>query len=62
MPSLERLPSGPGGLEYMLEHYHVIILGDVHPQDLGPEHEQFMAPMRLKPLGSIDPFRLQNVL
>ena len=43
VPSLERLPSGPGGLAYMLENYHVIILGDVHPQDLGPDHEQFMA-------------------
>ncbi|RKY16145.1 MAG: hypothetical protein DRQ55_18605, partial [Planctomycetota bacterium] len=40
---LQRLPTG---LEYLLEHYHVIILGDVHPQDLGPEHEQFMADVK----------------
>lgn len=40
---LERLPSG---LNYLLENYHVIILGDVHPQDLGPDHEQFMADVK----------------
>jgi hypothetical protein len=32
VPSLKRIPST---LEYLLDNYHVIILGDVHPQDLG---------------------------
>jgi uncharacterized membrane protein len=41
--ALERLPTG---LEYLLENYHVIILGDVHPQDLGADHEQFMADVK----------------
>lgn len=39
---LERLARIPHELDYLLENYHVIILGDVHPQDLGPHWETFL--------------------
>lgn len=37
------LKSVPWTLDWLLENYHVIILGDVLPGDLGPQHEQFLA-------------------
>ncbi len=34
---VDSLVQVPNTLEYLLENYHVIILGDVHPQDLGAD-------------------------
>lgn len=34
--SLDHIPQS---LEFLLDNYHVIILGDVHPQDLGDDYE-----------------------
>lgn len=39
----QSLTAIPSDLEFLLENYHVIILGDVDPQDLGENYEQVLA-------------------